>query len=305
MIALHDGVGDGGVTDPCMPVFDRQLAGNDRRFAASSVVNDLQQIRARHAVDGAHAQVIEHQHVSLGQLQQSLAEGRAAVPDAQFFLQAGYTLVDCRVSTPAGVLRQRAGQLRLASPCRSGDQLYPTLTHSTWARLITSTRSCQAGPVVPPRPLPGLPASKHSVTLRGGMHHHRYAPYNLYCLYRCVDSGRRCSGVCAQGSTIRPRSWGHYGHNCSSGCRLRGGSGTRNPEGQTSGPTKCCNRCLRMTGCRYCRRSCKRPERGWGELISASLAAMHAILLNSQRTVAVGSDAANAVERCFKRWPVL
>jgi len=29
VIALHDavqdGVGDGGVTDPCMPVFDRQL----------------------------------------------------------------------------------------------------------------------------------------------------------------------------------------------------------------------------------------------------------------------------------------
>jgi len=42
--AVQDGVGDGGVTDPCMPVFTRQLAGDDRRFAASPVVNDLQQI---------------------------------------------------------------------------------------------------------------------------------------------------------------------------------------------------------------------------------------------------------------------
>jgi hypothetical protein len=32
------------------------------------------------------------------------------VPDTQLFLQARYTLVDRAVTTPAGVLRQRAGQ---------------------------------------------------------------------------------------------------------------------------------------------------------------------------------------------------
>lgn len=126
VVALHDavqdGVGDGGVTDPCMPVFDRQLAGDDRGLAAGPVVDDLQQLRARHAVDGAHAPVVKHQDVGLGQLQQPFAEGPAAVPDAQFFLQAGHTLVDRRVTTTAGVLRQRAGQTGLASAGRAGDQ---------------------------------------------------------------------------------------------------------------------------------------------------------------------------------------
>ena len=98
MVALHDavqnGVGDGGVTDPCVPVFDWQLAGDDRGFAAGPVVNDLQQVRTRHAVDGPHAPIIQDQDIGLGQLEQPFAEGLAAVPDAQFFLQAGYSLVD-------------------------------------------------------------------------------------------------------------------------------------------------------------------------------------------------------------------
>jgi hypothetical protein len=60
--------------------------------------------------------------VRLGQLEQPFAEGPAAVPDAQFFLQAGYTLVDRAVATPAGVLGQCAGQPRLASAGGAGDQ---------------------------------------------------------------------------------------------------------------------------------------------------------------------------------------
>jgi hypothetical protein len=45
------------------------------------------------------------------------------VPDAQFFLQAGYALVNRRVATPTGVLRQCAGQPRLAGTGRSSDIL--------------------------------------------------------------------------------------------------------------------------------------------------------------------------------------
>jgi hypothetical protein len=41
-----------------MPVFNRQLAGNNGGLVAGAVANDLQQIRARHAVDGAHAPVV-------------------------------------------------------------------------------------------------------------------------------------------------------------------------------------------------------------------------------------------------------
>lgn len=44
------------------------------------------------------------------------------MPDAQFFLQARYALIDRRVSTPTGVLRQRAGQPRFAGAGGAGHQ---------------------------------------------------------------------------------------------------------------------------------------------------------------------------------------
>lgn len=70
------------VPNPCMPVLYRKLARDDRRLVPSSVVNDLQQVRARHAVDRAHAPVIQDQHVRLRELQQPLAERDTRVPDA-------------------------------------------------------------------------------------------------------------------------------------------------------------------------------------------------------------------------------
>ena len=56
MVALHDaiqnGVGEGGVADPSMPVLHQQLASEDGRLVVGPVVNDLQKVRAIHIVDG-------------------------------------------------------------------------------------------------------------------------------------------------------------------------------------------------------------------------------------------------------------
>lgn len=68
-MTVQDGVGDGGVADPRMPVLDRQLAGDDGGLVAGTVIDDLKQIGARHAVDGAHAPIVQHEHVSLRELQ--------------------------------------------------------------------------------------------------------------------------------------------------------------------------------------------------------------------------------------------
>ena len=42
--AVEDGVGDGRVADDVMPMFDGDLAGDDRRATAMAVVNDLEKI---------------------------------------------------------------------------------------------------------------------------------------------------------------------------------------------------------------------------------------------------------------------
>lgn len=97
MVRLHDavqnGIGDGGVANPCMPVLNRQLACDDGCFVTGPVVDDLQQIRARHAINRPHTPIVEDQYVRFCKLNQPLAKAAAAVPDAQFFLQAGYALI--------------------------------------------------------------------------------------------------------------------------------------------------------------------------------------------------------------------
>ena len=44
--AIEDGVGDGGIADDLVPVFDRQLAGHDGGAAAVPVFHDLQEVAA-------------------------------------------------------------------------------------------------------------------------------------------------------------------------------------------------------------------------------------------------------------------
>ena len=44
--AIQDGIGDGGFTDDCMPVFDRALAGDDGGIFPIAVLDDFEQVVA-------------------------------------------------------------------------------------------------------------------------------------------------------------------------------------------------------------------------------------------------------------------
>nr|WP_230559076.1 hypothetical protein [Variovorax paradoxus] len=66
--AIEDRLGNGGVTDPRMPVIDRQLAGDDGGLAGCPVVDDLRHIAAGLDVGRGHAPVVQRQHIGLGQL---------------------------------------------------------------------------------------------------------------------------------------------------------------------------------------------------------------------------------------------
>ena len=83
MMTLHqtiqNGVSNRRITDPRVPVLDRQLTGNDGGAVRRAVVNNFKQIRSRGAVQIAHAPVIQNQHISFSQLQQPSAEDAAAV----------------------------------------------------------------------------------------------------------------------------------------------------------------------------------------------------------------------------------
>ena len=86
MMLLHDAVqnciGDGGVTDPCMPVFNGQLAGDDGGLIGSAVIDDFHEVGPRLTIDARHSPIVKQQHVCLGQGDQPLAKRAVAVANA-------------------------------------------------------------------------------------------------------------------------------------------------------------------------------------------------------------------------------
>ena len=120
--AVQNGVRNGGVAHPGMPMLDRQLAGDDGGFVDSPVINDLQQVRTGLGINTGHTPIIQQQHIRLGQLNQPLAKRPVSMADTQFLSQAGYSLVIRRVSPPTRVLRQCTRQPGLARAGRTGDQ---------------------------------------------------------------------------------------------------------------------------------------------------------------------------------------
>ena len=62
VVLLHDPVqdciGNGGVTDPCVPVFNGQLAGDDGGLACCPVVDDFHEVGPRLAIDARYAPII-------------------------------------------------------------------------------------------------------------------------------------------------------------------------------------------------------------------------------------------------------
>jgi len=58
---VENGVSDGRIADPGVPMLDRQLTRDDRRARACTVIDDLHQVRAREAVHGGHAPAVKDQ----------------------------------------------------------------------------------------------------------------------------------------------------------------------------------------------------------------------------------------------------
>ena len=99
MNALHDpvedGIGDGLVADPRMPVINWQLRGDDGGFVRRAVVDDLEQVRPGGRVKCRDTPIIKNQHFGLGQLDQPPAEGAAAVQNLEFSCHAWHAQVKC------------------------------------------------------------------------------------------------------------------------------------------------------------------------------------------------------------------
>ena len=70
--AIHDCIGNGWVSDIFVPVFNRQLAGNEGGGMSVSVFNDLQKIPPFRVGHWSQSQVVDHKEMGFVKLSHDL-----------------------------------------------------------------------------------------------------------------------------------------------------------------------------------------------------------------------------------------
>lgn len=59
--AVEDGIGKRGFAEPAVPLYDRQLAGDQGAAFVKAVVDDFEEVAVVHIGDGREAEVVEDQ----------------------------------------------------------------------------------------------------------------------------------------------------------------------------------------------------------------------------------------------------
>lgn len=134
MAALHDavqhGIGRGLIANPLMPMFDRQLTGNNGGPLACAVINDLQQISPCLPVHGRHAPIVEEKDIGILQDVQPACKRVVGMADAAVPLPG---------AGPAGTARYGLASKR-AGPAPQASQLLPA-PEGKWTVLFMTFRS--------------------------------------------------------------------------------------------------------------------------------------------------------------------
>ena len=84
---IENRIGERGVLQPRVPVFERQLAGDHSRARTDTIIKYLKQIIARRLVEILQAPIVEDQHINLRELRKPTCEAAVAVRDFQLFEQ--------------------------------------------------------------------------------------------------------------------------------------------------------------------------------------------------------------------------
>jgi len=120
--AVEDGIGDGGVAERLMPLFDRHLAGEDGGATLRAVLDDLEQIGRLLTGERLHREVIQHQDVDLRPGREQARHSTVHAGDCQLIDHAREAHVEGGVSRADGGLGQRTGDISLAQAGGADDQ---------------------------------------------------------------------------------------------------------------------------------------------------------------------------------------
>ena len=115
--SVEDGVAEGGIADDIVPVFDGDLAGEERAAAGVAVVEDLEEVVSSLAGERSEPPVVEDEEPRPGEPLDELGIRPVAAGEGEFVKQAGDAVVARRDAGAAGLVAQRARQVGLS---RSG-----------------------------------------------------------------------------------------------------------------------------------------------------------------------------------------
>src|SRR6266498_1770270 len=120
--AIEDGVGQGRIVEVGVPMFDRQLTGDQGGFAGDAIVERFEQVVAFGLADRGESPIVEDQEVGAGELLQAASEAAVAMGDAQFFEQAAEARVEDGEALTTRGLTQCTGEPGLTEPGGTGDE---------------------------------------------------------------------------------------------------------------------------------------------------------------------------------------
>ena len=112
--AVEDSVGEGRIADDLVPSVDRQLAGDQRRAGAITVLDDFHEVAPLVGREPIWAPVIEDQQIGLGERAEQAREAAVSVRQFEIGKEARHASVMHRIAITAGFLRQCATEPRLA-----------------------------------------------------------------------------------------------------------------------------------------------------------------------------------------------
>ena len=120
--AVKDGVCDGGFGDVLVPFTDRKLGDDDGASPFVAVFEELEQEQFYRVGDGLETEVIEDQEAGFFEPVEPLDGGAFGLGDGDLFAKTVHVEVEGAQAHRAGVVAQRAGQMRLATAGCAGDE---------------------------------------------------------------------------------------------------------------------------------------------------------------------------------------
>lgn len=109
--SVHYGVGQGRVLHGIVPVFHRQLAGNDSCFAVVPFFDDFEDLPLFGCRQGRDKQVIKDLHFTFDYWPDELVVTTVLSRNSDLLKQTGHSLVEGCVSVTTGFLAQAAATI--------------------------------------------------------------------------------------------------------------------------------------------------------------------------------------------------